>query len=85
MIGVGWDPSAPFTDLNVSIVRKNLMKVKGYTPYCGDDICRPRTIHSPQRWPRTEFNGKQFRCLKCGWESKFDEKFIKEYKIHWGK
>jgi hypothetical protein len=34
--------------------------------------------------PRTRFNGKQFVCPECGWQSEFPEDFIKEYKAKWG-
>ena len=64
----------------MSIVRDNILNVKGYTPYCGDELCKPRAIHSPERWPRTKFDGKQFNCLKCGWKSEFDKEFIEIYK-----
>lgn len=57
----------------MSIVRENLLTRLGYSPYCGADRCRGT-------WPRTVFNGKQFRCPSCGWESKFEPEFIEEYK-----
>lgn len=57
------------------IVRDNLMTRKGYSPYCGNNNCR--------EMPRTIFNGKQFTCPYCNWISKFDTKFIEEYKIKW--
>lgn len=61
----------------MSIVRRNLMDQEGYSPYCGrDGKCTGV-------WPRTIFNGKQFRCPACGWESKFDDKFILKYKAKW--
>ena len=55
----------------MSIVRENLMKQPGYTPYCGADKCAAR-------WPRTRFNGSQFAC-SCGWRSDFEPTFIAEY------
>ncbi len=54
-----------------SIVRQNLMKRPGYTPYCGADNCR-------WLWPRTEFDGEQFKCA-CGWRSSFESEFIERY------
>jgi hypothetical protein len=66
-----------------SIVRENLMTREGYTGYCGDELCKPRTPKSPDRWPRTVFNGKQFTCPKCGWVSQFPEEFINRYKAKW--
>jgi len=57
----------------MSTVRLNLTTKLGYSPYCGADICRGT-------WPRTSFDGKQFRCTSCGWESKFEPEFIEEYK-----
>jgi len=59
----------------MTLVRKNLMNIKYYSPYCGNTNC----ITSP----RTEFNGSQFVCKSCGWISSFDEKFIDEYKNKW--
>jgi len=60
----------------VSIVRENLILIKGYTPYCGNkSLCS---------WPRTFFNGEQFVCKECGWRSRFDKEFISEYKERWG-
>jgi hypothetical protein len=60
----------------MSIVRKNLMTQLNYTPYCGSISC--------YLMPRTHFNGKQFFCKSCNWESSFEESFIKEYKKKWG-
>ena len=60
-----------------SIVRNNLMEHEGYSPYCGAENCK-------HRWPRTFFNGKQFKC-GCGWESKFPADFIQQYKQKWNK
>jgi len=61
----------------MSIVRDNLMNRNEYAPYCGNmDKCHA---------PRAPFNGKQFECPSCGWESGFDEEFISEYKTKWGK
>jgi hypothetical protein len=59
----------------VSIVRKNLMTIQGYTPYCGAPGCRTM--------PRTFFNGSQFECRDCGWKSNFPTDFINEYRLHW--
>lgn len=67
----------------ISIVRENLMTKKGYTGYCGSELCLPRTQFSPERWPRTKFNGTQFVCPKCGWVSKFPIDFINRYKTKW--
>lgn len=58
-----------------SIIRTNLMKEKGYTPYCGNDKCT---------MPRTTFYGEQFVCDRCGWISSFPTDFIDEYKKKWG-
>lgn len=68
-----------------STVRNNLMNRIGYSPYCGSELCSPRTTYSPERWPRTKFNSEQFVCPKCGWISEFPEDFIKRYKERWGK
>ena len=59
----------------VSVVRRNLMTVPGYSPYCGA-MCRVM--------PRTRFNGMQFVCPCCGWVSLFPQEFIDEYKKKWG-
>lgn len=63
----------------MNIVRTNLMNEPNYTPYCGKDS------KCGGMWPRTQFNGKQFVCNACGWESQFDDEFIKEYKSKWNK
>ena len=56
----------------MSTVRENLLTRKGYSPYCGNDECK-------YHWPRTSFDGEQFKC-SCGWRSKFDNEFISKYK-----
>lgn len=68
-----------------TIVRENLMTVKGYAAYCGDELCKPRESYplKGERWARTVFNGNQFCCPKCGWKSEFPEDFIKRYKEKW--
>lgn len=70
---------------DISTVRTNLMNEQGYRPYCGDELCKPRTSHSPERWPRTKFDGEQFVCPKCGWRSEFPTDFIDRYKTKWKK
>jgi len=60
----------------MSIVRKNLMEKRGYTPYCGDSI-------GECSLPRTYFNGEQFVCRRCGWVSDFPTEFIQQYKNKW--
>lgn len=59
----------------MSLIRDNLMNERGYSPYCGADRC-------PATWPRTRFDGSQFKCV-CGWRSGFDAEFIAEYKAKW--
>ena len=59
----------------MSIIRKNLMYQKGYTPYCGNENC--------VIIPRTFFNGSQFECPMCNWKTSFDDKFIAQYKDKW--
>lgn len=68
-----------------SIVRENLMNIKGYTGYCGSELCKPRMMQPMlfERWPRTVFNGLQFKCPKCGWLSKYPIDFINRYKEKW--
>lgn len=56
----------------MSIVRENLLKRLGYTPYCGAEKC-------PAHWPRTTFRDGQFHC-SCGWQSSFEPGFIEKYK-----
>ena len=57
----------------LSVVRRNLLTVKGYSPYCGALPCF--------NTPRTKWDAKlkQFKCPTCGWVSKFDDDFIKKY------
>lgn len=59
----------------MSLIRENLMSRPGYSPYCGNDTC-------PLLWPRTKWDGEQFRC-NCGWRSAFPAEFIAEYKAKW--
>jgi len=59
----------------MSIVRRNLMTEKNYTPYCGNG--------GGCHMPRTYFKDDQFNCPACGWVSQFPEDFIQEYKIKW--
>ena len=54
-----------------SILRRNLLNERGYTPYCGAEKCYVR-------WPRTRFNGQQFQCM-CGWQSSLEPEFIAQY------
>lgn len=61
-----------------STIRKNILEIPEYTPYCGSLRCKPGI--SITRWPRTFFNGTQFECAKCGWVSKFPKSFIEKYK-----
>lgn len=61
----------------MSLVQDNLMNREGYTPYCGDEVCKPE--HYTQR---TKFDGEQFTC-KCGWRSRFSKEFIQKYKEKW--
>jgi hypothetical protein len=63
----------------MSIVRNNLMTVKGYAPYCGEfeKQCLQKVTE------RCEFDGEQFVCQSCGWRSSFDAEFIREYKAAW--
>lgn len=62
----------------MSIVRENLMKEPGYSPYCGNATCGGLM-------PRTKWDGSQFKCPACGWRSQFDYDFIVAYKKQWGK
>ena len=56
----------------ISVVRRNLLSDKSYSPYCGADKCS-------HRWPRTYFVNNQFRCL-CGWQSQYEPEFIQQVK-----
>lgn len=58
------------TDPRVSMVRRNLLTVPGYTPYCGAQC---------SSMPRTRFDGEQFKCGDCGWSSSFEAEFIQAY------
>ena len=62
-----------------TIVRENLMTREGYSPYCGSNWY-DRCFN-----PRTKFNGSQFVCPKCGWQSNFPQDFIDRYKNKWNK
>jgi len=64
------------SDIMQSLVRQNLMQREGYSPYCGAAKCS-------HRWPRTVFDGEQFKC-DCGWRSRFEPEFIARYKERWG-
>lgn len=57
-------------------VRENLMTRAGYSPYCGAERCGGN-------WPRTSWNGKQFRCGSCGWTSEFPADFLQRYRAQW--
>lgn len=56
----------------MSLVRENLLTRLGYRPYCGNTSCGVM--------PRANFNGQQFNCSCCGWQSKFEPEFIEQYK-----
>ena len=58
-----------------TLIEQNLMNQKGYSPYCG-------TINNCT-FPRTRFNGLQFKCPCCHWTSNFPKEFIKGYKEKW--
>lgn len=59
-----------------TIIRDNLMSREGYSPYCPNTRC--------SIMERTAWNGHQFKCHRCGWESRFEDEFIAEYKERWG-
>lgn len=61
-----------------STVRNNLMKVPGYTPYCGADI----TICG---MPRTRWDGAQFCCPhpRCNFRTQIPDDFMALYKARW--
>ena len=65
------------SSLRSSLVRRNILDQKNYTPYCGAEHCF-------LTWPRSTFDGEQFTC-RCGWRSSFESDFISEYKKTWGK
>jgi hypothetical protein len=58
-----------------SLVRNNLMKRPGYSPYCGNGKCS-------RMMPRMDWNGSQFYC-GCGYETNFPDDFISQYKERW--
>jgi predicted RNA-binding Zn-ribbon protein involved in translation (DUF1610 family) len=63
----------------LSTVRRNLLTVPEYTPYCGNDISRtaPGGCHNP----RTKFDRKlgQFVCPRCGFTTDFEKEIIDAY------
>lgn len=61
----------------MDLIRKNLMSIPNYSPYCGSEKC--------SIIPRTVFDGEQFKCPCCGWRSEFPMSFILEYKNKWSK
>ena len=67
----------------MSIVRENLLNVKNYSPYCGNDL--PRNTSKGCDNPRTKWSKErnQFYCPHCFWVSAFDDEFIKQYKTKW--
>lgn len=64
-----------------SVVRENLMNEEHYSPFCGNNISAFEKGGCNN--PRTEFNGQQFVCPKCGWISEFPADFITRYKEKW--
>lgn len=60
-----------------SVVRRNLMTVPNYTPYCGNGQCQ---LHMP----RLRWDGEQFKCF-CGYRTNFPTEFINAYKATWRK
>lgn len=42
-------------------------------PYCGNGTCMRRA----------RFNGKQFECKPCRWQSGFELEFIEQYQARW--
>ena len=62
----------------MSIVRNNLLTRPGYSPYCGNMLAAADPGGCSN--PRTRFNGQQFKCHECGWESQFEPEFIQQYK-----
>lgn len=64
----------------MSIVRDNIMNREGYAPYCGGYLSEQTGCRTG---PRAPFNGSQFECPHCGWQSAFEPDFIKAYKEKW--
>ncbi len=58
-----------------TFMQEKLLTTQGYAPYCGNSDC--------SRMPRTEFNGEQFVCHCCGWQSSYPKEFIEAYKEKW--
>lgn len=63
-------------DLEITIVRRNLMANVNYRPYCGE------TSNHNCYHPRTEYrpSDSQFICPNCKWVSSFPKDFIDRYK-----
>lgn len=58
---------------SLSFVSTKLLTEKGYAPYCGSDRC----------FCRAPFNGNQWKCPRCGWQSEQPANFIAAYKERW--
>jgi hypothetical protein len=61
----------------LTTIRQNLLTIPNYSPFCG------QFAKCPGNWPRTKFNGRQFKCESCGWISQFEKEFIDQYKKKW--
>lgn len=59
---------------SLSFVSRKLLTEKGYAPYCGADRC----------FSRAPFNGKTWKCPRCGWQAEQPDNFVAAYKEQWG-
>ncbi len=53
-------------------LEKTLLTHKCESPPCEAKDCR-------FSWPRTAFDGEQFKCL-CGWRTNYSKEFIEKWK-----
>jgi len=49
-------------------MQEKLLTEEGYMPYCGNPRCR--------EMPMTQFNGEQFYCRCCRWESSYPKEYL---------
>lgn len=69
----------------ISIVRDNLIRQEGYTPYCGNNISRFEKGGCNNPRMNWDGNQNQFVCPNCNYTTEFPKGFIERYKAKWNK